>query len=100
MVGEFNAMSCVPRPMPDETVGGLRPPLRGYPYFAYADKYPFQPAATGYTAVNAWWLADAAFLAYGDEQFITEGFENSPLPRQGYRLDWLGTPDDNRGMVL
>jgi triacylglycerol lipase len=93
-------MPLEPRPLPPETVDGLRPPRVGFPYFAHADQFPFEPHATTYSAANAWWLADAAFLAYGDAAFIEAGFAHSPLPRQGYRLDWLGTAADNRGMVL
>lgn len=93
-------MTLVPRPMPVETLDGLRPPLVGFPYFAYADELPFQPGASGVSPVNAWWLADAAFLVYGTAGFIQAAIEASPLYSQGFHFDWLGTPDDNRGMVL
>jgi hypothetical protein len=86
--------------MPVETVDGLRPPLAGFPYFAHADDLPFEPEAMAHSDVNAWWLADASFLVYGDPEFVVNSLQNSPLPDQGYRLEWLGTPDDNRGMVL
>src|SRR5262245_11480134 len=89
-----------PRPLPTETVDGLRPPLDGFPYFADADTYPFRPEVSGYSAVNAWWLADACFLVYGDAAFIKAALKASPLPAQGFTVDWLGTADDNRGMVL
>ncbi len=88
------------RPPPCETIDGLRPPLAGFPYFAGAGEFAFQPEATGYSQANAWWLADASFLVYGDAAFVEETIRNSPLPDQGFRLDWLGTADDNRGMVL
>jgi triacylglycerol lipase len=88
------------RLLPSETVDGLRPPLPGFPYFAHADRHQFQPRARAYSAVNGWWLADASFLVYGTAKFIEEAIRNSPLPDQGFRLDWLGTPDDNRGMIL
>ena len=89
-----------PRPLPSETITGLVPPLAGYPFFAHADLLPFQPGATGFSAVNAWWLADSSFLAYGTAEFIEEALRHSPLPAQGFHLDWLGTPNDNRGMIL
>jgi triacylglycerol lipase len=88
------------RPQPCETVDGLRPPLAGFPYFAGAGDFAFQPEATGCSQANAWWLADASFLVYGDAAFVQEVVRNSPLPDQGFRLGWLGTPDDNRGIVL
>jgi triacylglycerol lipase len=87
------------RPLPRETINGLRPPLAGFPYFQHADHFRFQPDAAD-SPVNAWWLADASFLVYGDASFIEESLKNSPLPSQGFQLNWLGTADDNRGMVL
>ena len=53
------------RPLPQETVTGLPAP-GGFPYFAYADRFPFQAAATEYSPINAWWLADASFLVRRD----------------------------------
>jgi triacylglycerol lipase len=88
------------RPPPCETVDGLRPPLCGFPYFAGAGDFAFQPEATGCSQANAWWLADASFLVYGDAAFVEETIRNSPLSDQGFHLDWLGTPDNNRGMIL
>src|SRR5262245_18952279 len=93
-------MTIARRLLPRETVAGLLPPRAGFPYFADADSFPFQAEATEYSAVNAWWLADASFLVYGEAQFITGAFEDSPLRSQGFRLDWLGTPENNRGIVL
>jgi hypothetical protein len=89
-----------PRTLPPETIEGLSPPLRGFRYLAYADRFRFEPDAARPSAANAWWLADASFLVYGEAPFVEEVFRRSPLPNQGFRLQWLGTPDDNRGMVL
>lgn len=86
--------------MPRETVAGLVPPLAGFPYFAGAEEAPFQPRAEAYCAVNAWWLADASFLVYGDAPFVEAEFEASPLPALGFTLGWLGTPEVNRGLIL
>jgi triacylglycerol lipase len=93
-------MNLLPRAMPVETLDGLRPPLEGFPYFAHADELPFQPRASGVNPINAWWLADAAFLVYGAAGFIQATIEASPLHSQGFHLEWLGTPDDNRGIIL
>ena len=86
--------------MPIETLDGLRPPRVGFPYFAHADELAFKPGASGVSPVNAWWLADAAFLVYGTAEFIQAAIEASSLHSQGFRVEWLGTPDNNRGMVL
>jgi triacylglycerol lipase len=92
-------MAFAPRQLPSETIDGLRPPLAGYPYFQYADTFAFEPDAAD-SPINAWWLAEASFLVYGDGPFIQKSLDASPLPAQGFRLAWIGTPDDNRGMVL
>ena len=75
-------MSFAVRPLPEETVNGLRPPLPGYPFFAHADRFRFQPNVQTYWPVNAWWLADASFLVYGSADFIEAAVTNSPLPEQ------------------
>ena len=86
--------------MPEETIDGLRPPLPGFSFFSQADRLRFQPDAEAYSPINAWWLADASFLVYGTAEFIEKALRDSPLPDQGFRLDWLGTPSNNRGMIL
>jgi hypothetical protein len=93
-------MSPKPRPRPVETVAGLSPPLAGFPYFAHAHRFRFTPSATDFSAINAWWLADACFLAYGATRFVEAAFAASPLPGLAWELDWLGTAEDNRGLVL
>lgn len=89
-----------PRTLPSETITNLIPPLARFPYFAHADQWLFEADAVDYSRVNAWWLADAAFLVYGGSEFVREAFEASPLPNQGFQLDWLGSAEQNRGMVL
>ncbi len=71
-------MRAEPREPPVETIHGLRPPRLGFPYFAHADHFPFEPAADGDSPVNAWWLADASFLVYGTADYIEETFLSSP----------------------
>jgi hypothetical protein len=93
-------MPLEPREPPLETVDGLRPPLAGFPYFANADCFPFEPAAAAQSSVNAWWLADASFLVYGSADFVESELARSPLPGMGYHLGWLGEPGANRGLVL
>ncbi len=96
------------RPLPKETIEGLTPPADDFPYFAFSDQIPFQSTAlaTNLTAegafqdANAWWLADASLLVYGDASFITGKFEKSPLPGLGFSVDWILAGDEVRGMVL
>jgi hypothetical protein len=93
-------MPLEPRDPPVETIHGLRPPLAGFPYFANAEHFPFEPNAVGDSAVNAWWLADASFLVYGSADFVEDALARTSVPRQGFRLGWLGSREDNRGMAL
>lgn len=88
------------RPLPEETIQNLVPPLIGFPYFAYADQVPFCAQAVEYSAANAWWLAEASFLVYGAAEFIESAVAHSPLPALGFELEWLGSRDQNRGLVL
>ncbi len=93
-------MSKLLRPLPTETVKGLTPPLPDFDYFAGADRFPFQARVDGCSQVNAWWLAEASFLVYGNAGFIERRLENSPLSAFGFQLQWIGDRDQNRGMVL
>jgi triacylglycerol lipase len=93
-------MTFQPRPLPLETVDGLRPPLVGFPYFAHADRFQFEPEVSCDSAINVWWLADASFLVYGTSTFVAENLARSPLSDQGFTVEWLGTAEDNRGLVL
>ncbi len=93
-------MLVEPREPPVETIHGLRPPRVGFPYFAHAEHFLFEPGAIADSPVNAWWLADASFLAYGDAEFVEEAFLRSPLPKHGFRLQWLGSRESNRGLIL
>ena len=40
------------------------------PAFQRPDPPPFDPDAAGYSAANAWWLANAALLAYYDPEAL------------------------------
>lgn len=57
------------KPIPPATVDLLIHPEgdTAYRHFENGADHPFDRAATGFSPVNAWWLADAALLAYWDE---------------------------------
>lgn len=93
-------MPFSPRPLPSETVDGLSPPHRGFGYFQSAGDMPFEPDEEAYCSANAWWLAEASLLVYEDQATVTTVVRNSPLAQQGYQLEWLGSAENNRGMVL
>jgi triacylglycerol lipase len=50
-----------------------------YQYFEDSTKNPFDPAAQRFSRVNAWWLADAALLAYSGQQKMREVYDRLRL---------------------
>jgi len=54
----------MPKPLPADTWQNLFYPPPDYKYFENADQFDFEPNANGFSWKNAWWLADAALLAY------------------------------------
>lgn len=77
------------KPFPTGDIWNLLPPIDRYTYvpqtdyiyFENAEHNPFECEATEFRLVNAWWLADAAMLAYSEEPVVRDwclraGFEN------------------------
>lgn len=93
-------MSLPLRPLPSETIDGLRPGRADYPYFAQAEAVPFEPEAQALSWANASWMADASLLVYGAPEVVARAIARSPLPRLEYRLSWLGPPEQSRGFLL
>ena len=54
----------MPKPLPPDTWNNLFYPPTGYEYFENSDRFDFEPNAPMFSWKNAWWLADAALLAY------------------------------------
>jgi hypothetical protein len=52
------------KPLPADTWDNLFYPPPDYRYFENCAQHDFEPNAPEYSWVNAWWLADAALLAY------------------------------------
>jgi hypothetical protein len=65
--------------MPDATLENLWPPNKNRTYFENGRQHPFQPRAGAFEPVNAWWLAEAALLAYADHAFVTQQFAAAGL---------------------
>ncbi len=57
-------------------------PDEGYPYFEKWSEHPFRADAPDFSWVNAWRLAEASLLAYGDKDFATEKLKAIPLTRE------------------
>lgn len=66
------------RPVPDSfDLNSARPPYPNHPYFSGAKEHPFRANATVFDLVNAWWMIEAATLAYSDPDFATEHFRQA-----------------------
>lgn len=57
-------MTTTQKPLPADTWENLYCPPAGYVYFENCGQYDFEPPANKFSWRNAWWLADAAVLAY------------------------------------
>ncbi|MGB0386234.1 MAG: lipase family protein [Ardenticatenaceae bacterium] len=65
--------------IPQEKGANLWPPDPNYTYFENCEVHPFRYDSEQFELVNAWWLADAAFLAYGGTEFIGTRLKNTNL---------------------
>lgn len=67
------------KPIRARTAQNVYPPNLDRAYFKDASEHPFRPQAQAFEPVNAWWLAEAALLAYADEGFAREQFGRASL---------------------
>jgi triacylglycerol lipase len=67
------------KPIPAPTAQNVFPPNLNRDYFDDAPDNPFRPQARTFEPVNAWWLAEAALLAYADEGFARGQFGRAGL---------------------
>ncbi|HTI44450.1 MAG TPA: lipase family protein [Vicinamibacterales bacterium] len=68
----------MPKRLPPQTTRPLSPPANAsfpYTFFENVDKHPFEPGDVSLNLRNAWWLMDAAFLAYSSPATITTEFQ-------------------------
>lgn len=82
------------------TLADLSPPVADYPYFR-GSAVGFEPEARDYSPANAWWLAEASFLAYGDADFLAARFaDDSLLRREGLHFDLIAGGGDTAGFLM
>ena len=65
------------KPLPRQTPRALNPPANvrePYTFFEAVREHPLQPLDTALNLRNAWWLADAALLAYSNEGDVGKAF--------------------------
>jgi len=67
--------------IPAFTFKNLSPPYKDYDYFQNSEFVPFQPSASSFSLINAWWLAEASTLVYADEAYVTQRFSKAGLKR-------------------
>ena len=70
--------------LPEFTLQNVAPPYETYDYFQHGAHYPFRPAARKFDLINAWWLSEAATLAYADEPFARPRFEQAGFSEVRY----------------
>ena len=75
----------MPKPIPDPLPAHVYPPIRPevHRYFQEASRHPFRHQASGLELVNAWWLAEAASLAYAGPQLARDAFRAAGLELAG-----------------
>jgi len=60
------------------------PPNEDRAYFEHCGDHPFKYDSREFELVNAWWMAEAALLAYADEDFVEACFGEAGLPEVRY----------------
>ena len=70
-------MTFETKPIPLITWRNMAPPFEDHQYFAHGADLPFETRAEGFSLVNAWWLAEAALLAYAGPDFARPRFERA-----------------------
>jgi triacylglycerol lipase len=78
--GERLRTAAKRKPLPPNTLDDVLPPDRDYVYFEDSHNHPFRHASDEFEMINAWWLAEAAFLAYAEPQFAEPRFRDAGLP--------------------
>jgi triacylglycerol lipase len=70
------------KPLPRQTPRALNPPagvLTPYTFFENATGHPLDPLDSGLNLRNAWWLCDAALLAYSAEAAVNAAFTTAGI---------------------
>jgi hypothetical protein len=70
------------KPLPRQTTRALNPPanvLEPYTFFESVQDHPLQSLDTALNLRNAWWMADAALLAYSNEADVRKAFADAGL---------------------
>ena len=81
------------KPIPPRTFETFRPPNKNYNYFENWKSNPFRAQAMQLDLVNAWWMADAALLAYAQEAgpklSVEQVFRDTGLTDAGFAVNGI-----------
>jgi triacylglycerol lipase len=84
----------MPKPLPPSTVAALSPPASAafpYTFFQNGVQYPFLPSDAALNLRNAWWLIDAAFLAYSAPADVDAAFARAGIVAKVQPLSGVST---------
>ncbi len=73
----------MPKIIPEPSLEVVLPPNLNHDYFAQASQYPFRFKEKQFQLVNAWWLAEAALLAYAEQDFAIPQYRMAGLNVEG-----------------
>lgn len=73
-------MNAQIKALPDPQKDSILPPDMGYLYFDGGQKFPLQARQENYHPVNAWWMAECAFLAYAHPGYARMAFKLAGFP--------------------
>jgi triacylglycerol lipase len=65
--------------LPEVTLDKIAPPYLDYPYFKGHELHPFRYHTHLFDMINAWWLIEAATLAYAEPDFAKAQFHKAGL---------------------
>jgi hypothetical protein len=75
MVKKVLQAEMKPKKIPDAKTYAIIPPDMNYRYFEEASSFPLESEQKGFSVVNAWWFAEAAFLAYCHPGFARMAYQ-------------------------
>ena len=84
MLKGMNLPIVMQKPIPPNTFETVVPPNKNYKYFEDCKDHPFLYDSNEFQMVNAWWLAEAATLAYAEPGFAVPRFIEAGLPEVNF----------------
>lgn len=95
-------MTNLTKPLPEKwELNKLLLPAKQYKYFDRWQQHPFQANSHEHSAVNAWWLAECALLAYETEAVVKNTLKDvEQFSKEGdLNFQWLNN-ESTQGFIL